>query len=430
MRNKIPCSALKIGMFVSDLDRPWIDTPFLFQGFLIENDEHLIQLQQHCKFVVVDSAKSLPRVQTAIYAHTEKSDLNRGDFTPPDFDALHNPKGEGRSPRPDFISTDITLTRFKNIIPVEAELAPADQAYTRTGEVLRDLIQDIRSDKHLALDEVETVIHDVVDSMVRNPDALMLVTRLRQEDEVLYGHGLNVTIYLVALGRHLGLPKEMLERLGTLGLLLDIGKTRLPREILQKKGRLTTAEFDTVKDHVRLSLDILKEMHGLHEDVLQGIAQHHEREDGSGYPLGLCKSEISLFGLMAAIADSFSALTNPRPYAEVIPAYEALQMLGNWSGEFYHASLVEQFIHAIGIFPVGSMVELSSGEVAIVISHIKIRRLKPRVLVISGPDKSPSKSPATLDLLFSSATQETPLTILRGLPTGAYGLNPREYYLS
>jgi HD-GYP domain-containing protein (c-di-GMP phosphodiesterase class II) len=431
MQTKIPAAELSFGMFVADLDRPWIDTPFLFQGFLIENDEHLILLRKYCKHVLVDAMRSTQNAQATISAYREKSGANRRDFAAKIAMRADNDDSIAaqRYVRPSFIPTEITLTRFRNIIPVEAELAPAGKAYTRTGEVLRDLIQDIRSDKQLALEEVEVVIQDVVDTMVRNPDALMLVARLQKQDEVIYGHGLNVAIYLVALGRHLGLPKDFLERLGTIGLLLDIGKTRLPRELLLKKGRLTSAEFEMAKTHVALGLEILKETPGLHPDILQGIAQHHEREDGSGYPAGLSRGDIGLFGRMAAIADSFSALTNPRPYAEVIPAYEALQTMGNWGGQFYHAPVVEQFIHAIGIFPVGSMVELSSGEVAVVISHNKVRRLKPRVLIISGPDKRPSTSPSTVDLLYPPATQKIALSILHGLPTGAYGLNPREYYL-
>ncbi len=419
-------------MFVADLDRPWIDTPFLFQGFLIEDDEHLLQLQQYCKLVLVDSENSTAKAQAAIFAYGNKAGTNRPDsasITDSSSDQAPSAAGE-RNVRPAFIPADITLTPFRNFTPVEAELAPAGEAYTRACEVLSDLIQGIRSNKQLSLDQVEVVIESVVNSMVRNPDALMLIARLKQQDENIYGHGLNVAIYLVAMGRHLGLPKDFLERLGTVGLLLDIGKTHLPRELLLKKGQLTSDEFEIVKSHVNMGLDILKETPGLHPDVLQGIAQHHEREDGSGYPTGLSTGDISLFGRMAAIADSFSALTNPRPYAEAIPADEALQTMANWGGGFYHAPIVEQFIHAIGIFPVGSMVELSSGEVAVVISHNKVRRLKPRVLIISGPDKSPSQSPTTMDLLYPPASQQTPLSILRGLPTGAYGLNPREYYLT
>ncbi len=432
MRINILSTELRIGMFVADLDRPWIDTPFLFQDFLIKDDGHLMQLQQYCKLVLVDSARSTVEAQAAIFAYSNKARTNRRDsasVTDPSPDQELS-AAEECNVRPAFIPADITLTRFPNLTPVEAELAPAGEAYTRTDEIMRDLIKDIHSNKQLALDQVEVAIEGVVDSMVRNPDALMLVALLKQQDEISYGHGLKVAIYLVAMGRHLGLPKDYLERLGAVGLLLDIGKTRLPRELLLKKGQLTSEEFEIVKSHVNMGLDILKETPSLHPDILQGIAQHHEREDGSGYPAGLSTGNISLFGRMAAIADSFSAMTNPRPYAEVISAYEALQTMANSDGKLYHVPIVEQFIQAIGIFPVGSMVELSSGEVAVVISHNKVRRLKPRVLIISGPDKSPSQSPATIDLLYPPASQETPLSILRGLPTGAYGLNPREYYLA
>ncbi len=428
MQTKISVIKLIAGMYVAELDRPWLGTPFWLQGFLIENDEQLMQLRQYCKFVLVDPELSTPNAQVAISAYVEKPVKNKPESASP-FDKHLSDDAEELNVQFSFVPDNIKLTPFRNIVPVEAELAPAGDAYTRTSEVLSDLFKDLASDKHLALQEVEVVIQDIVESMVRNPDALMLISRLRQDDEAVYGHGLNVAIFLVALGRHLSLPKDMLERLCTVGLLLDVGKTLLPRDILQKEGRLTAEEFEIVKNHVPICLDILKNTPGLHPDILEAVAQHHERENGSGYPAGISKGDISLFGRMAAIADTFSAMTNPRPYANVVPAYEALQAMVNLGRGFYHAPIVEQFIHAIGIFPVGSMVELSTGEVAVVISHNKVRRLKPRVLIISGQDKTPLQSPAALDLLHPPATYETPPSILRGLQTGAYGLNPRDYYL-
>ena len=134
---------------------------------------------------------------------------------------------------------------------------------------------------------------------------------------------------------------------------------------------------------------------------------------------------------MSAIVDSFTALTNPRSYADAMPAYEALQSLTNFNPDLYQATMLEQFIQAIGVFPVGSMIELSSGEVAVIISHSKVRRLKPRVLIISDPNKRPSPHPATLDLLYQPhVAGATELFIQRGLPTGAFGLDAREYYLA
>jgi HD-GYP domain-containing protein (c-di-GMP phosphodiesterase class II) len=332
--------------------------------------------------------------------------------------------------RPEFIPAEIPITQYVVTTPAETEMAPATEAHKRAKDVFSGLVRDIQSNKHLALEETKEVVHEVVDSMVRNPDAMMWVTRLRKQDEVVYGHGLQVAVYLVALGRHLGLPKEMLGNLCTMGLLLDIGKIKLPKTLLTKEERLTPDEFEMMKSHVRLSLDLLKETPDIHPDVLQGIGQHHERENGSGYPAGLSKDEISLFGKMAALTDAFAALTNPRAYARTVPAYEALQSLSNFNEGLYQASMVEQFIQAIGVFPVGTMVELSTGEAAIVVGHSKVRRLKPRVLIISDANKRPALQPTSLDLMYQSVgAGAEPITIQRGLPTGAFGLDAREYFL-
>jgi HD-GYP domain-containing protein (c-di-GMP phosphodiesterase class II) len=525
MQTKVYSTNLKIGMFVSSLDRPWLDTPFLFQGFLIQDDEDLRLLRQYCEFVHVDwNLSPLPPPASAISrparpassivasdsyadadtrASAEEKSAPAGDseamrpkpaasephFTiynqqtrsrparasSADTGTLHGyddrgaMDGEGlfagladrvmgifsgrpklshtgavhkfqhrdeeetrakKYERPAFIPPEIQLSTYVQALPVEEEIAPAAKAHDHASDLLGNLVDDIKSNKRLVFAETEEVVQEVVGSMVRNPDAMMWVTRLRQQDETVYGHGLQVAVNMVALGRHLGLPREFLDRLCSIGLLLDIGKIKLPKELLQKKGRLTVDEFETVKSHVQIALDILKETPDLHPDVLLGIAQHHERENGSGYPAGRARNEISLFGRMAAIVDSFSALTNPRPYAETMPAYEALQCLGNYNPDLYQASMLEQLIQAIGVFPVGSMIELSTGEAAVVISHSKVRRLKPRVLIISDQNKRQSPQPATLDLLYQpQIADRSEIYILRGLPSGAFGLDTREYFL-
>ncbi len=526
MQSKVLSSELKTGMFVSSLDRPWIDTPFMLQGFLIENDDDIKLLRQYCEFVQVDwdmstllppstvLQQALKATQAAAPRQTqgnvtrtvvstpqpasasEKNDAPIGEYVgldslaqlPPEqprvrivpaslaptdkpvalpeatndfeqggfidgitgkFKSLfkRNPKAPKADiapqqhpdlddrpivyERPDFIPYNVTLSTYVDASLVEAEIKPAIQAHKQASEMMKGLVQDIQSNKNFTIEKAAEVVNEVVNSMVRNPDAMLWIARLRKQDEAIYGHGLQVAVYLVALGRHLGLPKEMLERLCTMGLLLDMGKVKLPKTLLLKKDRLTTDEFEIVKSHVQLSLSILKETPDLHPDVLLGIAQHHEREDGSGYPAGLSKDEISLFGRMSAITDSFAALTNPRSYAKTMPAYEALQTLSGFNPGLYQATMIEQFIQAIGVFPVGSMVELSSGEVAIVIGHSKVRRLKPRVLIISDADKQPAPQATTLDLMSQSHEMgDKSIYIQRGLPTGAYGLDAQEYYLS
>jgi len=419
MQTKVASSDVKKGMFVSSLDRPWIDTPFMFQGFLVLEDEDIKLLQEHCAFVHVDWTRSTIEQPVASFADKDLS----APQTP-----LGNPSSSNK--RPSFIPEGMQLSAYVNSKPIEEEVAPAENAHSNAVDTLNNLALDILSNKRISIEDTKIATQDVVNSMVRNPDAMMWVTRLRMQDEITYGHGLQVAVYLVALGRHLGLPRDLLDNLCTIGLLLDIGKIKISKALLQKKGRLTSEEFEVIKSHVQHSIDILKETPGLHPEVLLGIAQHHERENGSGYPDQLSGNEISLFGRMAAIVDSFSALTNPRTYAEIMPAYEALQTLSIFNSALYQPSMVEQFIQAIGVFPVGSMIELSSGEVAVVISHSKVRRLKPRVLIISDSNKCKSPQPTLLDLLYQHQPSDNKeLYIQRGLPMGAFGLDPREFYL-
>src|SRR6185312_917790 len=157
---------------------------------------------------------------------------------------------------------------------------------------------------------------------------------------------------------------------------------------------LTPEEFEAVKAHVQHGLDVLGSTPNFPAEVIEGIAQHHERMNGSGYPNALMGEEIGVIGRMAGIVDCFAALTNHRPYASAVSSYEALRSITSWGGDFFHEPLVQQFVSSVGVFPVGSLIELSTGEVAVVVSHNKLRRLKPRVLVVTGPDKTPVSHPA------------------------------------
>lgn len=476
MHSKVAVTDLKIGMFVADLDRPWIDTPFLIQGFLIEDRMQILELQRICKHVVIDRARSTgeefrpdvaPRSAgpagtarssaaptTAVAAAageapasvpgsdtpSEQRKWGMGDLVESLRGLLRRPaKGLPENPaelppdpqRVSLLPPSIPVTIYPDTDTVEEEIAPARVAYDRSAEVLRELATDVRAGETVEIARVEEVIDEMVESMVRNPDALMWVARLRETDLTTYGHGLQVAVYLVAFGRHLGFPRAELAQLGTIGLLLDIGKIRLPRALLEKHGRLTPEEFETVKDHVSQGLEILSATPNWPVDVIDGIAQHHERMNGSGYPRGLKADAIGIFGRMAGIADCFAALTKSRPYAEAVSSYEALRSIVGWGGDYFHAPLAEQFVQAVGVFPVGSLVELSTGEVAVVVSHNKIRRLKPRVLLLTSPDKTPSAFPTMVDLLYDpDLGGEEPAFIRRSLPAGAYGLNPRDNYLA
>lgn len=473
MQSKVAVKDLKVGMFVADLDRPWIDTPFVLQGFLITDRHQIAELQRVCEWVVIDRARSTGdefrkpeaaaaperrRVEPSATMTTEEATGRPSTqrFDEPARPAAATGKGAlggildslrgllkrpekatepaataAEAPRGSLFPPSIPVTAYPDTRTVEEELAPARQAFDRTSEVLRKLASDVWAGHPVEIARVEEVVDEMVESMVRNPDALMWVARLREQDITTYGHGLQVAVYLVAFGRHLGFPRAELSQLGTIGLLLDIGKIKLPKALLDKQSRLTPEEFETVKSHVALGLEILSATPNWPPEVIEGIAQHHERLNGSGYPRGLKAEQIGIFGRMAGIGDCFAALTKSRPYAEAVSSYEALRSITGWGGEYFHAPLTEQFVQAIGVFPVGSLVELSTGEVAVVVSHNKVRRLKPRVLLLTAPDKTPSAYPIMVDLLYDPVLGgEEPAFIRRSLPSGAYGLNPRENYLS
>jgi HD-GYP domain-containing protein (c-di-GMP phosphodiesterase class II) len=520
MAQKVFAHELKVGMFVADLDRPWVDTPFLLQGFLIEDEEQIAALRAHCEYVMVDRARSTgeeyappsgaPVASTVAAAAPRRASAAVGASTeaapppaerasdeaakpaarsasaasapgyeprvirlgtpggPPieDDRAIAHGEGEGllgrvfslfkgrprrepkgkpppppQAPPPEtpqefearaaLAPPGVAITTYADTVSVEDEVPRAREVVVRSSDLLEKLIEDIRIGQSFEVERVEEIVDDMVESIVRNPDALMWISRLREQDIGTYGHGLQVSVYLTAFGRHLGFPKSHLALLAQVGLLLDIGKIRLPRELLDKQGRLTAEEFEQVKEHVRHGLDILSETPNFHPEVIEGIGQHHERMNGSGYPNGLMGDEIGVIGRMAGIVDCFAALTNHRPYAAAVSSYEALRSIASWGGDFFHEPLVQQFVSSVGVFPVGSLIELSTGEVAVVVSHNKLRRLKPRILVVTGPDKTPVAHPAMVDLLYDPKVGgEDGVFIKRGLPAGAYGLDLRDYYVS
>ena len=468
---QLKTSAVKIGMFVAGLDRPWLDTPFLFQGFLIEDEDQLAELRKYCQAVTVDRDRSradlFPAHLWADLKEPKKVLLTaEGRFVSPaeaapasagprmgslfdklkgmlsrggEFNSLNGAMGsldadyDGPPQKVihhEYIPQNVELTYHRPTRTFQEEMAPATEVFNQSFEFTRQVFTDINNGKPISIDGLEEVMHNMVESMVRNPDALLWVAHLKQEHSETYAHDLQVAVYLVAFGRNLNLPKTMLDQLCMLGLLLDIGKTRIPRLLLDKPGQLTPAEFSLARYHVEYGLQLLSKTPNIHPDILEGIAQHHEREDGSGYPNGLSAGYISLFGRMAAIVDPFVAMTNERPYAKAESALDTLRKLTVWSEDLFHKPMVEQFIQAVGVFPVGSLVELSNGEVAVVIRQNRVRRLQPRVLIICGPDKVPAPTFRVMELLYQPDHDTGRVHITRGLPAGAYGLDANEYYLS
>jgi len=398
-RLQIPVEKLQFGMYVSELDRPWTETPFMYQGFHLRTAVQLAALKKFCKHVFVDPEK------------TEAPDKSQPLASATAF------KVRG-------------TTKYPETVKVEVEFKRATVMYTQSAKAVDELMKPLaKTGGVLDAKEIKESVTRLTDSVVRNPDALLLVTRLREKSAEAHARALQVSIYMVVFARFLELQREELELLGLLGLLQDIGKTKLPSELLDRKGPLNAVEKDLARRHVGYSAEILLATPGIHPELPNLVMLHHERQDGSGYPNALKGDEIGLYGSIAGICDTFDALTAVRPYAEMLSPSSALSYLYKERGSGFHADLVEQFIQCVGVFPVGSVVELNSGELGIVLTQNLVRRLKPRVMVVLDPQGHPVRPHKILDLDKDPKVKpDEPYRIRRTMEQTKLQVDPKEFF--
>lgn len=405
---------LTVGMYVSALDRPWIETPFLFQGFHIEHDDVIEELREHCKYVIVDIAQSDASIEISKsqFDHSaQQSSTTSAGAEPPQ--AAHNGGGVDDTQK------------------LKVELPQARLAHSRADVAVRVLYDRIKQGTAVDAESVQASVDPMIDSIMRNDDAMSWLARMKKKDDYVYDHSISSAIWALIFGKHLGLEKEDLQILGTGAIFLDVGKTKIPNELLTRSNTLNEHEMKLMKRHVELGVEIAEKIAGLDERVLQMIAGHHERYNGTGYPKGLSGSDIPVFAKIAGIVDSYDAMTTPRPYAPPMSTYDAIRQLNNLAGVEFPQEIVEQFVQAIGVFPVGTLVELNSGEVGVVIAQNRVRRLRPKILLLLDKNKNPLVHESIVDLRNQLAHDDgkSSLWIERGLTPGDYGIDPAEYYL-
>lgn len=390
MKKIVSVNELEFGVYVTELDRPWTETPFMFQGFVLNSEAQLAALHQFCKSVYIDTDKG---------ADIKSTSKNGGTFT--------------------VLQSIRHKVTYEQKVEVNAELPAAREAHVKTTAVLSDVFGSVQAGKALDAPRIQGAVQSMTDSVVRNPDAMLLLSRMKAKDAKTLDRAMSVSIYMITFGRFLSLPREQLHLLGLLGLLQDVGKLRLPDELLYKTDPLSPLEIAVCKKHLQHSVAILKETTGLPDDLPTLAALHHERIDGSGYPLGLKGPQIGLVGCIAGLVDSFDAMTESKPYGETMPPARALKMLYDERNSKYDGPLVEQFIQCIGTYPVGAIVELHSGEIGIVIARNPRMKLYPRVMVIYDVHKKPLKQ--------TKIVQEA--GIKRTLPKGSIDIDPAKYFL-
>ncbi|MBD5801585.1 Cyclic di-GMP phosphodiesterase response regulator RpfG [Azoarcus sp. Aa7] len=444
-RELIAATDARLGMFVVELDRPWVGTPFLLQGFLIDDDRTLEQLSECCRFIYIDRSRSVgehyaPPQDDAGTTHAGHA-TSRQAVTDVGPGAGGNPlsflealalvrKGGLDAAAARRLAGDAVANRPETH-SVERELVRASPVMSAAEAVFEQVIADVRESRKPDIAQVTECVDDMLQSVKRNPDALLWLIRLKKYDRYSYHHALDVTVHLMVFAHSMGFSEDGATVLGVAGMMQDVGKLRLPERVLQKAGRLSRIEMEIAKSHVEFSTQIILQDPNPIPGLVEIVSRHHERIDGSGYPAGLRDGAIGLRAEMAGLVDTFCAMTSKRAYDEPLSTQRALEALGRQRDVKFSANVVDGFIQCIGLYPAGTLVELNSGEVAVVIAQNRVRRMQPRVLVLLCADKTPNHHPPTLDLLYSPLTPAgEPYRILRALPTGAHDIDPSEFYLS
>lgn len=406
---KISVRGLELGMFVTRLDRPWLGTSYPLEGFKVGTREDIQTLQKLCGHVYVDGSRG--RSPDPRYIEFDGGGQAQRTQAQKEVDDLRKTQWE--------IRNDFTT-----------ELPLAQQAHQSLQNSISEMMDDLQDGRGLDLQKLQDGVDAMIESITRNPTAFTWLKELKRKDNYAYQHALSSSVWAATFGRHLGLEREDLGDLALAGLLCDVGKTRLSSEMLRQQHPLNAAEIEEVREHVQHGLDILAETPGLSSRVIRAVATHHERHDGSGYPNGLHGSEIPMFGRVIGMIDSYDAMTSVRPYAAGRSPHQAVMELYQGRDILYQAELVEQFIQTCGIYPIGSLVELTDGRVGVVTAVHTLKRLRPSVMLLLDENKQPLPEFRLLDL--SEAQEDAngqPLHLKCGLPPGAYGVDASELFL-
>lgn len=428
---------LKLGMFVVEPDCPWTDLPFALQGFVISSPKQVDIFQSKCRFVHVDYSRSLNEhyrenkrerdapLRAAPFARVATEDAagrpqGRSAFTLRTVD-------EGlRTRRQRFLGFLQQQDGSEYARELSSELDFIEPRFDDFQHTLHNTFKHVEAEQNVDLRQVREGLHDMAGSLKRNPDALVWLLRLRQIDEYSFDHALDVAVYLLMLGSHIGWRGQRLIELGLAGLLQDVGKSQLPQELLTKAGQLSTDEQALVRSHVASSLEILFAHAHLSSEVLVIVSRHHERWDGSGYPRGLSGNQIGLGSEMAGLVDSFCAMLKHKPYRNALGHQGALENIYNQRNRQFNPALLEQFVQCVGLYPIGTLVELDSGEIGVVIQQNRVQRSRPRVLLLLDRQKEAIAGYKVLDLRDKSSQK---LHVAQTLPPDAYGLSGDDFYL-
>jgi len=387
---QVVVSQLKMGMFVAKLDRPWIETPFLMQGFVITKTSEIRKLAEYCDYVYVEKegrgwAKKDTAFERGGVAAAERRDpLGRNDKGK----ILPGGRGDRRTAAQTLVQgmAQRPVYGAASKQDVDQEHTVARSTYKTAKGSVKGILQQVRLGNMIDSEVAKNTVSHCVDSILRNPAALIWMTRMKNMNEYTSEHCLNVCILAIAFGRHLRLPEEELEHLGLCGLMHDVGKMRIPDEVLDKPGVLTEEEMEIMRSHPEEGRNALMKDKDMATYVIDAVYNHHEQVDAQGYPRGLNPAQISQYTRIISIVDAFDAMTSDRCYSRAKSNLGAQREIYKNRGGQFDEELALEFIQLVGPYPPGTIVELRNKSVGIVLgSEAKARHL-PRIRIVQDED--------------------------------------------
>jgi putative nucleotidyltransferase with HDIG domain len=369
-------SDLQIGMYIHDLNCDWMSHPFLRNRFTLTTDAEIQKI-----------------VESGI--HEVYIDTDKG------MDVVHAPTAEEVKHQLEGQMRQIAENKKPAVearVTAAEEFGRAKSIHEEAHQIIHGILHDVRLGKQVELEQVAPSVERMTTSILRNNGALLALCRIKDKDNYTFQHSVSVGALMVTFCNAQNMSKEVIHHAGIGGMLHDIGKMRVPDEILNKPDRLTEREFSVMKCHVVESKKILSQSNGISETSIKVAAQHHERHDGSGYPEGLKGKEISELGQMAAIVDVYDALTSDRVYHKGMPPTDALRKIYEWSKFHFNPELVQAFMRAIGIYPIGTLVRLESGRLGVVVEQNEKNLVSPKVKVFFSITNNSHIMPEIVDL--------------------------------
>ena len=408
---KTSIEGLEIGMYVSRLDRPWIETSYLMEGMLIDSEDDILNLSKFCSYVFVDVEQGLsPKARYWAVGNEDEMSLSGEDAS----------EAEGIDEYKKF-----RQCVYETSTELREELKTAKIVYDDVSEKTKEIFNTLKEGKKLDVVSLKKGIKAAVDSIIRNPSALQLLVQLKKSGDYSYTHALGVSVWCAQFGRHLGLKRSDIEALALGGMLLDTGKIELPESLTMKTSRFTHEDRENFKRHVALGVKVVTKSSNVERSILEMIATHHERANGSGYQLGISNDKIPLFGRIAGIVDSYDAMTTYKAHIDkTLTPHEAISELYNMRGKQFQSELVEQFIQTVGLYPTGSLVELNTDEVGVVTEINDMKRLYPTIVLLLNKNKQPYDDFQTVNL-----SKVVGMKVAKGLEPGAYGIKMDELFL-